>query len=125
MSHQMNPEIKQLWIAKLRSGEIKQTKGELTRRQPDGSLQCCCLGVLCEQAAEKGVVKRAIDADGVISYRAPGDSRGDASVLPKAVMEWAGIDNPYGRYGDEYLIVDNDSRKKSFGEIASIIEEHF
>jgi hypothetical protein len=45
----MNKEIKEKWIAALRSGEYAQTKGAL--RRPVGTPQgagYCCLGVLCE-----------------------------------------------------------------------------
>ena len=39
----MNPEIKARWVAALRSGKYKQTKGFL---RCDESF--CCLGVLCD-----------------------------------------------------------------------------
>jgi hypothetical protein len=39
----MHPELKELWIEALLSGEIPQAKGRLRRTKG-----MCCLGVLCE-----------------------------------------------------------------------------
>ena len=44
MNSKMNPEIKDRWVAALRSGEYKQGTGRL-RRVND---TFCCLGVLCD-----------------------------------------------------------------------------
>lgn len=37
-----DPEVKAAWLAKLRSGEIEQARGQL--ETPDGAM--CCLGIL-------------------------------------------------------------------------------
>ena len=39
----MNPEVKEKWVAALRSGKYKQGQGELRSRHN----RFCCLGVLC------------------------------------------------------------------------------
>jgi hypothetical protein len=87
----MNPEIKQEWVKALRSGKFFQATGALST---GGGY--CCLGVLCEIAVEKGVVtkKPSIDRPGLQHY---GDPKwGSASVLPKAVKAWSGIDDQLG-----------------------------
>jgi hypothetical protein len=72
----MNAEIKQKWLAALRSGEYQQGKSAL-RRDEDGQRRYCCLGVLCDlidpnewQPAKEGVpvaYKHAI-ATGMPTY---------------------------------------------------------
>ena len=44
----MKKEIAEKWVAKLRSGEIKQGTGFLRRSTGER----CCLGVLCDMAVE-------------------------------------------------------------------------
>lgn len=92
----MNPEIKALWTAGLRSDEF--TKGEeyLTRDGKD-----CCLGVLCKLAIRAGVeVEVFTGSDGIVYYDHA------STTLPQSVMDWAGLDdsNPtvvYGRDEDD------------------------
>lgn len=48
IDRKMDPEWKAKWVAALRSGEYRQGKMQLTKVHPDGSMDCCCLGVLCE-----------------------------------------------------------------------------
>ncbi|HEY6018324.1 MAG TPA: hypothetical protein VIY48_00030 [Candidatus Paceibacterota bacterium] len=51
----MNPEIKALWIAALKSGDYPKTAGRLARLDESGSVGYCCLGVLMELGAKEGV----------------------------------------------------------------------
>jgi hypothetical protein len=46
----MDNELKQKWIAALRSGEYKQGIGQLIARTHAGEVKHCCLGVLAELA---------------------------------------------------------------------------
>lgn len=114
----MNPEVKAKWLERLRDG----------RRQVAGLLQTkngqCCLGVLCEIAAEEGVVEVKKDD---YAYRYGESIR----ALPPEVSEWAGLKgvNPSVEYrrtdegfGFASLAKANDSGL-SFNEIAKIIEE--
>lgn len=142
----MNPQIRAQWVAALRSGEYQQTNDYLHVR----GVGYCCLGVLCELAAQAGV----IDADEVaIGERNDAEvevtSYGDASWrseqhLPKPVIEWAGIvqersnfgdasdpfvrrpeglpDGAVGSLGYVSLVALNDSAGWSFEQIASAIE---
>ena len=95
----MNQEIKERWVADLRSGQYKQGKGVLRTpdialgERKDGKPRFCCLGVLCEQAAAAGIIRWTgtgyQDAEGTRNQ-----------VLPEAVIRWAGLggnispDNP-------------------------------
>lgn len=44
----MKKALKAKWVAALRSGEYKQTTGQLVHESVRGNLSYCCLGVLCE-----------------------------------------------------------------------------
>jgi len=119
----MNPRIKQRWLEALRSGEYKQTTGNL--RDINGF---CCLGVLCDlQAQERSTnwVQR------INSY----ELYGEYQMLPLSVQEWAGLDNDIGGMVDfeyekdgvmyvksESLPEINDTWNKNFNEIADLIE---
>jgi hypothetical protein len=46
----MDPDIKAKWVAALRSGAYRQTKGKMR----DGTGAMCCLGVLCDVVDPKG-----------------------------------------------------------------------
>ena len=98
----MNADVKQKWVAALRSGQYKQGRGRL--RQED---KYCCLGVLCDlspigtwESVESGIVYFGADV-----------------LTPNAVDEWACL------YGSQIatLATLNDEGK-SFSEIADYIE---
>ena len=137
MNDVMNPEIKAQWLAALRSGEYQQTNGALRREQPDGSVGYCCLGVLCEVLAKDGKIEfePELGYPDLRNYGKGFDSEGDhlpggAFSLPYVVRELVNISTDAGVYEDEYgneytLIGHNDSDKKSFDEIADIIEKEF
>lgn len=104
----MKQEIAKEWIDRLRSGKYKQGKRYLERNG-----QYCCLGVLCEIAAENGIVKKE---DGFNGY---------VHLLPPEVMAWADVKCNNGLYGnsDENLALLND-QGFSFCEIANVIEKN-
>lgn len=119
----MNPRIKQRWLDALRSGEYKQTTGNL-----QDSNGFCCLGVLCDLHAQERSTKwvRLIDI-----Y----ELYGEIQLLPLSVQEWAGLDNDIGGMVDfdyerdgvmyvksESLPEINDTWNKNFNEIADLIE---
>ncbi len=119
----MNPEVKQMWVAALRSGEYEQ--GTLRLRSHDDKY--CCLGVLCDLAVKAGVDIRILSQGGEYTYD------GDAVSLPDVVQEWAGLsdndnDTPQDPmietelYGSRQLSQLNDN-KHSFEEIADLIDE--
>lgn len=124
----MNPEIKEKWVAALRSGEYEQANGTLHKiEQKDGKEvhSYCCLGVLCELAVADGVVepKRHLGRD-VGGY----GPNAEVWFLPIPVREWAGMDSgdPEVEYG-EYVNLSslNDVNKLSFTEIADVIDNQF
>lgn len=102
----MNPEIKQRWVAALRSGEYKQGRNFLFR---DG--RHCCLGVLCDlYTKETG-----------IAWTAP-----SGQSLPSEVIKWSEVaswsprvDVGHGKMG---LAQINDSGEYDFPTIADLIE---
>jgi hypothetical protein len=123
-------EIAEEWTRRLRSGSYLQGQGRLA---PAGKF--CCLGVLCEIAAEQGVVKRfrgVLEAPfeiETVQYGGGDDDEFYDSVLPEQVAEWAGIQDidPYFRPSDEeqsHLSALNDEGS-DFNEIAQYIDEYW
>jgi hypothetical protein len=114
----MNKEIKEKWIAALRSGEYTQAKEVLKNESG-----FCCLGVLCDlYSKEKNIPWKP---GGI------GLSIEDCYFsLPAKVIEWAGFKNkkpipivtlPDGRF--EGLSELNDTFNFSFNQIADLIEQ--
>jgi hypothetical protein len=108
----LKPEVKEKWVAALRSGDYAQTQNHL--RDSKGF---CCLGVLCElHRQEKPDNKNRWNEDkaniaGVQTYH------GSVALLPCTVKKWA--DNVDDNL--ETLAWMND-QGKSFAEIADYIE---
>ena len=121
----MNQEIKEKWVAALRSGEYQQTKGYLHNEEG-----YCCLGVLTDLCAkEKGLEWEY--PDGVYAMD------GCEMQLPSGVVNWAGLptDDPYvntpegmnSESGDLVRLTElNDGTldilSLTFAQIADIIE---
>jgi hypothetical protein len=82
----MKAEVKELWVAALRSGEYKQGVSYLKRQ--DGCY--CCLGVLCELAVKAGVIQPPQLTRCTWTYA-------DKSFyVPETVQEWAGLSSDFG-----------------------------
>ena len=126
----MDPVVKELWIEALESGEYKQGYGSLAHTDPDGTMTYCCLGVLCDLAAKRGIVEAVpgpLDM-GFSTYLRYGSSN---TLLPPEVSNWAGIagedvavdvhPDVYG--GRAFLGSLNDSRNFDFHQIAQLIRE--
>jgi hypothetical protein len=108
----MDTDIKQRWVAALRSGKYPQTTGHL--RDKDGY---CCLGVLCDlKDSEKWLWD---DDSAVYLYHQTG------VILPNDVYEWAGLDgfcqDVFILSEDRTLTTLNDSGW-TFEQIADVIE---
>lgn len=128
----MRTDIKERWIAALKSGDYEQgrsqlhTKGELT-----GNERFCCLGVLCDLAYRDGVVSRRFNLEyhGSAAYGDADDADSwDTAELPYEVMIWAGLEDPNPSVIDEHgghstLAHLNDNSRKSFHDIAAVIEK--
>lgn len=123
----MNPEVKAMWTAALRSGKYKQTESWL--RTSDGF---CCLGVLCDlylqENPESGCQWEKLPGPYEFQYR-DGEYFGEeGEFLPNPVRKWAGFvtiqdpELPPPKDPTIALSSLNDSGS-SFEEIAQVIEE--
>lgn len=129
-----NKQVIKSWVEALESGKYKQTAGALHRVEPsdDSPVGYCCLGVLCDLAAKKGVVTTSIQGD-FMGYESLLDPFPVTAVLPYAVVNWAGLDspnpkvttnNPSGIDGISHLATLNDYGL-SFRKIAALIREEY
>jgi hypothetical protein len=130
----MSANVRDAWIAKLRSGEVAQGDGMLHWRPPaeDDPPHLCCLGVLCELAVEAGVVTRVVEESrssvgtrvGYVAVGSDADDDDDDveyAVLPPAVVDWAGLRDVRGDSVnpavDRWTLAElNDGETKIFNE---------
>ena len=113
----MKADVAERWIAALRSGEYEQGRFQL---QPELG-RYCCLGVLCDLAAQDGVGEWE-ETPGSRWVRFTTDN--SYSTLSEPVMKWAGIKTAHARIpggGDLTLLNDGG---RSFEYIASVIEDN-
>lgn len=103
----MNPKVKQLWLAALRSHNYPQGKGRLRIGDTFDPL-----GVLCDLYSKN----QWSLVEGSYEYL------GATHLLPAAVVEWAGLDERNPMPGGISLAALAD-RGVSFDEIASVIEK--
>ena len=122
----MNQQIKEQWVAALRSGDYQQTKGVL--RDDTGF---CCLGVLSDlYLKEKGNQWEVVSED---CFNFPDFNDG---ILPDQVMDWADLSwqNPavtveqFNHATQEYAPVnvplsDLNDTDHDFKMIAALIED--
>jgi hypothetical protein len=129
----VNREVRDVWVAALRSGRYAQLRGALAFVDPDvvdeagddhrASVGYCCLGVLCQLAVDAGVpVEVTTTPLGSRRYD------GELNYLPAAVRRWADLSSPNPRVtvglDDEWSLADlNDDGTSSFDDIAHLIEE--
>lgn len=110
----MKPEIKERWVAALRSGEYLPARGFLRRDN------CFCgLGVLCDLAAQDGVVQWSGPVHGIYSIGCATQS------LPSQVVEWSGVPDcspTVSRSGKKPLLTELNDSGVSFSELADLIE---
>jgi len=105
----MDPHIKEEWLDCLRSGDYKQTTGQL-RDNDNGR---CCLGVLCDIYAEHNKDGEWVDA----TFSTKADS--DAKVLPSSVANWADLPN----YQGADIKVDEDHLTDSSGHASKTLSQ--
>lgn len=119
----MNQRIKDNWVAALVSGEYEQCKNRL---HIDNGF--CCLGVLTDLyiKAHEGLDEGHWEVSTKHRQTFPGamvfSPTGDYSLLPDAVVDWAGLDTDSPRVGSFQLSGLNDSGT-SFKDIAQRIKE--
>src|SRR5678816_767057 len=109
----MKQDIKDRWVAALRSGEYTQGAGYL-----NANGKFCCLGVLCEIAYQDGIIEKKVITN--ITYY--GKGTGTFTILPMIVTEWAGLPGPNPTVETTSLGALNDLGA-SFQKIADLIEE--
>lgn len=120
MSLKMKSQVLDEMIERLRSGKYEQGSGYLRYRSTSGD-QFCCLGILCEMAAEEGVIERVVP-DGenrkAFTYKDPNDAdqKTHSSYLPGAVIEWAGIVSDVEKSGAVGSEVYRYEEQGAFGE---------
>ena len=109
----MNKEIKARWVDALRSGVYTQTTGAL--RNEKGY---CCLGVLCDLHAHETNTPWVPDAFSFVYAD-------ELNVLPSIVRKWAGLlrKDPIVKEAEAPLTYMNDSQRRTFAEIADVIEK--
>lgn len=124
MTTTMNPDVKQLWLTALESGEFRQGHCNLAYVDTGGKTWHCCLGVLCELAVRAGVLPAPTSTVGLLG-RELLTYNDSTKFLPLAVERWAGLEGSGGNplAGDRTLAFLNDERKASFAEIARAIRE--
>lgn len=118
----MNQEIKEMWVAALRSGEYEQGRRQLC--SIDGKM--CCLGVLSDLYIKiTGQAKWADDGTTFLW-----DNGEEKLVLPDPVRAWAGLASNNPMVGSHTLSTYNDGvnaagvRPHSFADIADLIERY-
>lgn len=130
----MKQDIKNQWVAALRSGEYKQTDGVLCRLGPDGQpIGFCCLGVLTELyvQAHPGAVDTTqttwAGTGSTARFYAINGGKSNA-MLPYAVQEWSGVRSEAGAFcwdGANTSLVDLNDNGSTFEEIADVIDSHW
>ena len=136
MSNDLTPivdrELKEAWVAALRSGNYRQGQGQLhSTYDGDEEDRFCCLGVLCHLLAERGELIAETVERGTVRYADPASTGDFASgYLPHVVRQRLGWesqprpdDDPDDRISKEErrLATLNDNHR-SFDDIANIIE---
>lgn len=114
----MNGIIKQRWVDALRSGNYAQGTGFL-RQNGDGLPvdKWCCLGVLCDLAAQDGYGHW--EGDSIVSVYVDGLEHKVETMPTDLVLEWAGVEQTMA----DALANMNDNGD-SFDTIAEHIAEH-
>jgi hypothetical protein len=106
----MDPELKQKWVAALRSGEYKQGREALKKIKEEEDTCYCCLGVLCDILAKEGIGNWKADIFHHDAYASSGE-------LPFSLYEKTEIN-----MDDENTLINlNDDKGFSFPEIADWI----
>lgn len=114
----LDPHVKDVWVAALRSGDFVQGYKQLGKCDPSSQVSFCCLGVLAVCTPE---VSKPYWKEGTLCVK-DDDLRGkfdEISILPM----W--LENIYGLDEDAqtYLIEMNDSGR-SFDDIATWIDNN-
>jgi hypothetical protein len=106
-----NAELRDRWLAALRSGEYEQGQNRLKYRDHDGVVRHCCLGVLCDVADPRYWEEET--HFGRFSYKGH-----YAFTPPEDIYISVGLDSKYVTALTDL----NDSYFETFEEIADFVE---
>lgn len=109
--HRSPKQVVQHWIKALRSGKYKQAKSQLKANSGTPKEGFCCLGVLCDLNYKDGGAKWEHES---IYF----DNNDNSSYFPKVIQEYVGLADKEV----ELLVGMNDTKHKSFTEIAEYIQ---
>ncbi len=124
----MTPVTKQAWIDALRSDEYKQGVGALARRDSDGNVCYCCLGVLADLA---GVKTNGVESElGILEFDFDGSI--EEGIIPLSFRDTIleDVDLNVAVESDDKLSQDDlmrtlsskNDRGASFNQIADYLE---
>lgn len=127
-TEKLDPKFKKKWVAALRSGKYKQTKGALKRvSEFTESVSYCCLGVACDLINPKGWGEK--DSYSTSVTYSPLDSLGrknpslkycqSDALMPENLQKKIGLSIE----AMEVLTTMNDTERASFKKIADYIEK--
>lgn len=127
----MRQEVKERFVADLRSGNFNQTIGYL--KKDNGYEICHCQGgILVEQAVEAGVTSWQLESTrtripasvfGLPVVDEWGNTQVATAFPTPEVLEWAEIQ--HHEYALLWKAVDMNDQGKPFAEIADFVEENF
>ena len=125
------------WVARLESGNLKQTTGTLYRKSDSGKAQYCCLGVLCKTLEDNGFdfIEKSSFGDSQIEWRTE-------AVLPTCVTKFMELEKSDGDLAEPITFKEvdegdgepyeekltalselNDNAQYSFKKIAEVIKK--
>jgi len=111
----MNPQVKEMWVNALMSGDYEQTQGKL--RTTTGF---CCLGVLTDLYAKEtnqDWILESSDPENIATEDYYTFEQTD-DFLPESVKQWAGLDSVCPK-----VMVENDDCCEEFGDDEYIPQE--
>jgi len=119
----MNNRVKNLWVAALESGEYKQGRGRLRKKD-----RFCCLGVLCDlYNKETGKGKWIKIRPHKESFFRLDNGNVVSGFPPNEILEWAGLksESPVIIIKNSRAEISglNDENRYNFKRIASLINE--
>lgn len=120
----MKQEYVKQWVEALRSGEYKQSQGQL--RTDEGY---CCLGVLSAIVKDEiGGCWNRNDNTPYPQWEFIIGTDVSQSLLPQEIVELVGMQTNEGTFPwsvFDWSLIDMNDSGKSFEEIADVIEKHY
>ena len=117
----MKKTVMKKWVKALRSGKFKQGKKQLKQTNPQGKVNHCCLGVLCELYNDEITKNKKKPLD-----------FSDELVLPRQVMNWSGLCTEEGEFeislttkSSPVSLSEMNDDGKRFTTIANFIEKNW